>query len=171
MKSKSDFRSSKSEAENRLTGVAKTFDAVEAFTDFSVCLKCGHQQKLRRGEAGQLYLPFKCPNCEIVYSQKFQYCVPDLILTSKDRQSRFGIVFVNEGKAHGKNSVVERDKTQINLLWAQSYEVFVITDTEIYSMTDSSLRLWLLGAARALESLNLPQAIYNGEKEYRCLNY
>lgn len=169
MKSASDYRSSKSEAENRIAGVAKNFDAITAYTDFSLCLNCGHQQKLKRGEAGQLYLPMNCQQCGLLYDRKFQFCVPDLIIHPKDN-GKTGIVFVNEDAAHGKTRVVERDRQQIALLRQQGYEAFIISDNEIYAMTDSSLRLWLFGAAETLKRVYLPEAIYNGEKEYRCLN-
>ena len=169
MKSASEFRSSKSEAENRLVKVGKQFDAITVKDDHSVCFNCGSLQKLSRGQMGQLYLPIKCITCGLLYNKKFQFCVPDMILQSRDG-GKIGIVFVNEDAAHGKNKVVDRDREQIRLLHENNFEVFIIVDSEIYSMTNSSLRLWLFGAAETLKRLTLPSAIYNGEKEYRCLS-
>lgn len=168
MKSASEFRSSKSEAENRIARVGKTFDAIVVTTDVSVCLNCGFQQRLRRGEMGQLYLPMKCNQCNLLYNRKFQFCVPDMVVQSK-AGGKTGIIFVNEDGTHGKNRVVDRDREQIRLLRENGYDVFVIFDGEIYRMTDSSLRLWLFGVSECLRRVYLPEAVYNGEREYRCM--
>lgn len=168
MKSASEFRSSKSEAENRMVKVGRQMNTINLRDDTSLCFNCGSMEKLRRGDIGQLYLPLKCVGCEILYNRKFQFCIPDIILSAKEG-SASGVVFVNEDETHGKNRIVDKDRTQIQLLREMGFAVFVISDQEIYSMTDSSLRLWLYGAAQSLRSAGAAEAMYRGEKEYRCL--
>jgi hypothetical protein len=166
---KGDFRRSKSEAEERLARTAKSMDMIDFVTDHYVCLHCGEASSLTRGEAGQLYLPLKCIKCGMLYGQKFQFCVPDGIISSREKPTLSGIVFVNEDAVHGQHKVADRDRRQIELLRNKGYEIFVLSDGEIYSMTLSTMRVWLYGAAESLRKRFLTQALYREEKEYPCL--
>jgi hypothetical protein len=123
---------------------------------------------MSKGELGQLYLPSQCFKCRKTYGNKYDYCCPDGIFYSKE-STQSGILLVNEEEVHGRDRVVTRDSHQIELLRSRGFPVFILADFEINRMTDSSIRLWLYGAQESLKKKFLSEAMYSGEKDYRCL--
>lgn len=169
MKYKSEFKHSKGREEGRVMRIAEgASDFIRIMKDCYVCLTCGNIGTMSKGEMGQLYLPHQCFKCRTTFGKKYDFCCPDGILSTEDGK-KYGILLVNEEEVHGKDSVVARDSHQIELLRARGYPVFILADFEINRMTDSSIRLWLYGAQESLAKMFLSEAIYNGEKDYRCL--
>jgi hypothetical protein len=98
--------------------------------------------------------------CMKVFDGPQQYTLPDFTLGS-------AILYVN-GSIHDKNKNVKKDRDQIAAVKAAGYYPFVIKNEEVDSMTNATLKLYLLGIWASLKG-SLYEKVYRTEREYACL--
>jgi hypothetical protein len=105
--------------------------------------------------------PQYCTACMKVFDGPQLYTLPDFVIL------RDAILNVN-GEVHEKQKNVRKDRDQVQAILAAGKSFFVINNSEVDNMTNSTLKLYLLGIWAALKG-SMYEKVYRNEKEYACL--
>ena len=135
------------------------------------CFRC--RRYFRNPIKGQY--PDLCQHCGFEYNAPGQYCLPDIMIFwrryKNPEDDGVGVVFVNGGVHEKNDKHIKKDRNQIRELRAAGIKVFILKNSEIDNMTQTTLRavchsFWI---SLSQTGSALYERMMEGEKEYPAM--